>query len=142
MYYLALEWIITQTVSQADGQITLSFDLFGKVGPSHLCLNLTQPMSSAPSLALGSMSCSIAAPCHLSSHHFEYEFGAVGIPLFKSLIELFPEAQPLFDGVMGNYHEVCFFNSVMLFMTWCTCICYRHSCISVWVIEPDCVDVQ
>ena len=66
---------------------------------------------------------SMTAVCHLSGDQSEYVFSAVGIPLFKSLIELFPEAQPLLDGVLGNYHEV--WRSLglrMLFMSWCACI--------------------
>lgn len=30
-------------------------------------------------------------------------FNIVGIPLFKSFAELFPEAQPMLDGVMSNF---------------------------------------
>ena len=32
-------------------------------------------------------------------------FSIVGIPMFKALVELFPDAQPILDGVLDNYHE-------------------------------------
>ena len=36
-------------------------------------------------------------------------FSIVGMPMFKSLVELFPDAQPILDGVLDNYREVCLF---------------------------------
>ena len=32
-------------------------------------------------------------------------FSIVGIPLFKAMVDLFPEAQPVLDGVLANYHH-------------------------------------
>ena len=32
-------------------------------------------------------------------------FNIVGIPLFKTMVELFPESQPMLDGVLANFHH-------------------------------------
>ena len=32
-------------------------------------------------------------------------FNIVGTPMFKALVELFPEAQPILDGVNANYKQ-------------------------------------
>lgn len=32
-------------------------------------------------------------------------FSIVGIPMFRALVDLFPDAQPILDGVLDNYHE-------------------------------------
>ena len=32
-------------------------------------------------------------------------FNIVGTPMFKALVELFPEAQPILDGVNANYNQ-------------------------------------
>lgn len=32
-------------------------------------------------------------------------FSIVGIPMFKALVELFPDAQPMLDGVLDNHRE-------------------------------------
>lgn len=49
-------------------------------------------------------------PCTALSLHLSWSlqlqlgfFNIVGIPLFKSFAELFPEAQPMLDGVLDNF---------------------------------------
>ena len=32
-------------------------------------------------------------------------FSIVGIPLFKTMAELFEESKPMLDGVLANYHH-------------------------------------
>jgi hypothetical protein len=32
-------------------------------------------------------------------------FNIVGLPLFKAMVGLFPNAQPMLDGALVNYHE-------------------------------------
>ena len=32
-------------------------------------------------------------------------FSIVGIPMFKAIVDLFPDAQPMLDGVLANYNH-------------------------------------
>ncbi len=32
-------------------------------------------------------------------------FNIVGLPLFRAMVGLFPNAQPMLDGALVNYHE-------------------------------------
>ena len=46
--------------------------------------------------------CSFNLACVFSQVGF---FNIVGIPLFKAMVSLFPNAQPILDGALVNYRE-------------------------------------
>ena len=56
------------------------------------------------------MSSKTYALCESSQHAWDCclqlgFFSIVGIPLFKALVDLFPEAKPVLDGVTANFHH-------------------------------------